>query len=57
MDITAIKARLNQLQQATTKTSSLWTPSPGKTQVRIVPYKFNKYINIINLQKFSIIYL
>lgn len=42
MDITAIKARLNQLQQATTKTSSLWKPSPGKTQVRIVPYKFNK---------------
>ena len=35
MDITAIKARLNQLQQATTKTSSLWKPSPGKTQVRI----------------------
>ena len=42
MDITAIKARLNQLQQSTTKTSSLWKPSPGKTQVRIVPYKFNK---------------
>lgn len=42
MDITAIKARLNQLQQATTKTSSLWKPSPGKTQVRIVPYKHNK---------------
>ena len=42
MDITAIKARLDQLQQATTKTSSLWKPSPGKTQVRIVPYKYNK---------------
>ena len=42
MDITAIKARLDQLQQATTKTSSLWKPSPGKTQVRIVPYKHNK---------------
>tara|TARA_B100000073_G_scaffold287625_1_gene249524 strand:- start:6184 stop:6960 length:777 start_codon:yes stop_codon:yes gene_type:complete len=42
MDIAAIKARLGELQQATTKTSNLWKPSPGKTQIRIVPYKFNK---------------
>ena len=41
MDIKAIKARLNQLQQVNTRTSNLWKPSPGKSQVRIVPYKHN----------------
>ena len=42
MDIAAIKARLGQLQQVNNRTSNLWKPTPGKTQVRIVPYKFNK---------------
>lgn len=42
MDLDLIKARLSQLQQSNTRTSNLWKPSPGKTQVRIVPYKFNK---------------
>ena len=40
MDIDAIKSRLNQLQITTT--NSFWKPQPGKTQIRIVPYKFNK---------------
>ena len=40
MDIDAIKSRLNQLQNTTT--NSFWKPQPGKTQIRIVPYKFNK---------------
>lgn len=42
MDINVIKSRLSQLQQSNNRTSALWKPSPGKTQVRIVPYKFNK---------------
>ena len=42
MDISAIKAKLGQLQQSNNRTSNLWKPTPGKTQVRIVPYKFNK---------------
>jgi hypothetical protein len=42
MDIAAIKARLGQLQQSANKTSSLWKPSPGKSQIRIVPNKLNK---------------
>jgi len=42
MDLDLIKARLSQLQQSNTRTTNLWKPSPGKTQVRIVPYKFNK---------------
>ena len=40
MDIDAIKSRLNQLQNTTT--NSFWKPQPGKTQIRIAPYKFNK---------------
>ena len=42
MDINAIKQRLSQLKETNTKQSSLWKPSPGTQQVRIVPYKFNK---------------
>jgi hypothetical protein len=42
MDIQKIKDRLNQLQQTTTTSNSFWKPQPGKTQIRIVPYKFNK---------------
>ena len=42
MDINALKKRLGQLQITNNRTSNLWKPSPGTTQVRIVPYKFNK---------------
>ena len=42
MDLNAIKKRLNQLQTTNNRTSSLWKPQPGKTQIRIVPYALNK---------------
>jgi len=42
MDIQKIKDRLNQLQQTSTVSNSFWKPQPGKTQIRMVPYKFNK---------------
>ena len=42
MDLNAIKKRLNQLQTTNNRTSSLWKPQPGKTQIRIVPYAHNK---------------
>ena len=42
MDIQKIKDRLNQLQQTSSNTNSFWKPQPGKTQIRMVPYKFNK---------------
>ena len=42
MDLNAIKKRLSQLQTTNNRTSSLWKPQPGKTQIRIVPYSFNK---------------
>ena len=42
MDLNAIRKRLNQLQKTNNRTSSLWKPQPGKTQIRIVPYEFNK---------------
>ena len=42
MDSNAIRKRLGQLQTTNNRTSSLWKPQPGKTQIRIVPYAFNK---------------
>ena len=42
LDINAIRGRLNKLQNTQKKSDSLWKPTPGKHQVRIVPYKFNK---------------
>ena len=42
LDINAIRSRLNKLQNTQRKTDALWKPTPGKHQVRIVPYKFNK---------------
>ena len=49
MNINAIKQRLNSLQNTSKKTDSLWKPKPGKYQVRIVPYKFNKENPLIEL--------
>ena len=49
MDINAIKKRLNQLQTTNQRTTNLWKPQPGKTQVRIVPYKHNKETPFIEL--------
>ena len=42
MDISQIKNRLTQLQSTTSTKDNFWKPQPGKTQIRIVPYKFNK---------------
>ena len=42
MDINAIKSRLTQLQKTTSTKENFWKPQPGKTQIRMVPYKFNK---------------
>jgi len=49
MDIDAIRKRLEQLQTTNTRTTNLWKPQPGKTQIRIVPYKYNKSIPFIEL--------
>ena len=42
MDLNAIRKRLGQVQTTNNRTSSLWKPQPGKTQIRVVPYEFNK---------------
>jgi len=42
IDINAIRGRLNKLQSSQRKSDLLWKPTPGKHQVRIVPYKFDK---------------
>jgi len=49
MDISLALKRFSSLQNNTKKTDSIWKPANGKTQVRIVPYKFNKDIPFIEL--------
>jgi len=40
LDLNAIRGRLNKLQNTSNRKDNLWKPTPGKHQVRIVPYKF-----------------
>ena len=49
MDIEAVRKRLNQLQTSTTRTTNLWKPQPGKTQIRLLPYKLNSEVPFIEL--------
>ena len=42
INIDALRDRLNKLQNTQKKSDNLWKPTPGKHQVRIVPYKFEK---------------
>jgi hypothetical protein len=49
INLDAIKSRLNKLQNTQRKTVELWKPAPGKHQVRIAPYKFNKENPFIEL--------
>ena len=42
IDLSQIKNKLNKLQNTTRKNAEQWKPTPGKHQVRIVPYKYNK---------------
>jgi len=49
MDIEAVRKRLSQLQTSTTRTTNLWKPQPGKTQIRLLPYKLNSDTPFIEL--------
>ena len=42
IDLDAIRRKLNNLQSQTGRQDNLWKPEPGKNQIRIVPYQFNK---------------
>ena len=42
LDLSAIKAKLNQLNKQDDKKQTLWKPETGKTRVRIVPYVHRK---------------
>jgi hypothetical protein len=42
LDLTAIKAKLNQLNKTDEKRNNLWKPEPGKQRIRIVPYQHRK---------------
>jgi hypothetical protein len=49
INLDAIRGRLNKLQNTGSTKNNLWKPANGKTQVRIVPYKFNKENPFIEL--------
>lgn len=49
INLDAIRGRLNKLQNTSKKADRLWKPTPGKTQLRIVPYKFNRENPFIEL--------
>lgn len=49
MDIEQIKKKLSQLQSTTSTKENFWKPQPGKTQIRMVPYEFNKSNPFIEL--------
>tara|TARA_B100000287_G_scaffold345450_1_gene332850 strand:+ start:394 stop:1131 length:738 start_codon:yes stop_codon:yes gene_type:complete len=49
MDLNRIKNKLSNLQNTNGQKSHLWKPSPGKQQIRIIPYKFDKEFPFIEL--------
>lgn len=49
IDLSQIKNRLNKLQSTQNRSNDQWKPTPGKHQIRIVPYKFNKENPFIEL--------
>ena len=49
MDISLALKRFSSLQNNTKKSDAIFKPANGKSQVRIVPYKFNKDIPFIEL--------
>ena len=49
INLDAIRGRLNKLQSTTSKKVELWKPTPGKHQIRLVPYKFNEENPFIEL--------
>jgi hypothetical protein len=42
INLDAVRQKLSQLQNVTTKQNNLWKPEPGAQQVRIVPYQHNR---------------
>lgn len=49
LDLEAIRSRLNKLQSNSNRNNSVWKPTPGKHQVRILPYKFSPDVPFIEL--------
>ena len=49
MDISLALNRFKSLQNTSKKSDLIWKPANGKSQIRIVPYKFNKDLPFIEL--------
>lgn len=42
INLDAVRQKLSQLQNVTTKQNNLWKPEPGSQQIRIIPYQHNR---------------
>jgi len=49
VDLERVRQRLQQIKNSTTKQTNLYKPKPGKTQIRILPYKFQPGYPFIEL--------
>jgi hypothetical protein len=49
INLDAIKSRLNSLKNTNNRTSNIWKPDPGETQIRIAPYIHNRENPFIEL--------
>jgi len=49
INLDAIRSRLNSLKNTNNRTSNIWKPDPGETQIRIVPYIHNKENTFLEL--------
>lgn len=50
LDISALKAKLNQFNKQADRSDALWKPTEGKTVIRIVPWKENTGWPFIEMQ-------
>lgn len=49
LNLDAMRKKINQLETSNTRTTSLWKPQSGVTEIRILPYKYNKENPFIEL--------
>lgn len=49
VDLEKVRQRLQQIKNSTAKQTNLYKPKPGKTQIRILPYKFQPDYPFIEL--------
>lgn len=49
LDTSLVQKKLKQMQKKSATSNALWKPPSGKTEIRLLPYKFNKEYPFIEL--------